>query len=95
MWRFKSKTLWTYFYTADPEEKERVRNDPNSPWEYEGPVSWKVNWAENKTGRPVWRFQCLKNPTYFWTEDPSEMATIRDTLQADYFLEGVAYYHAQ
>ncbi|MEI7815539.1 MAG: hypothetical protein WCJ13_12240, partial [Coriobacteriia bacterium] len=62
-------------------------------WAYEGPV-WKVS-RNTQAGKPVWRFRCLKNPTYFWTQDPVEMATIRDTLQADYFLEGIAYYHGQ
>jgi len=93
MWRFKSKTLWTYFYTADPAEMATVKNDPNAIWAYEGPV-WKVS-RNTQAGKPVWRFRCLKNPTYFWTQDPVEMATIRDTLQADYFLEGIAYYHGQ
>ena len=93
MWRFKSKTLWTYFYTADPAEMATVKNDPNAIWAYEGPV-WKVS-RNTQAGKPVWRFRCLKNPTYFWTQDPTEMATIRDTLSSDYVLEGIAYYHGQ
>ena len=68
-----------------------IKNDPNSIWQYEGATSIKVA-RTTSTAYPVWRFRCLKNPTYLWTSDPSEMANIRDNLGADYQLEGIAYW---
>ena len=43
----------------------------------------------------MWRFRCLKNPTFLWTSDPNEKLTIETTLQKVYVLEGVAYFIGQ
>ena len=91
MWRFKNKYMWSYFYSADPAEVATVRADPNSIWQYEGPTNIKIS-RKTTTPYPVWRFRCLKNPTYLWTADPNEMKTIDTTLKSDYQLEGVAYW---
>ena len=91
MWRFKNKKIWSYFYTADPAERAAIQADPNSIWQYEGPTTIKIS-RKIVTPYPVWRFQCLKNPTYLWTADPNEKNSIDANLKADYKLEGPAYY---
>ena len=98
MWRFKNKKIWSYFYTADPNEMQAIRNNPTSDWAYEGPTpGWKVSVAKPTANpaKPVWRFACLKNTTYLWTSDAAEKASIEKNLTSDYKLEGISYYLGQ
>ena len=92
MWRFRNKQDWTYFYTADPNEKNNLVTNLSATWALEGPA-WKV--SRTPTPMPVWRFRCLKNSTHLWTSDPNEKLTIENTLKSTYALEGIAYYLAQ
>jgi hypothetical protein len=43
------------------------------------------------TPQTVWRFRNLRNGFYLWSADPSEKATIINTLSGTWFYEGPAY----
>ncbi|MEI8083582.1 MAG: hypothetical protein WCI74_17230, partial [Actinomycetes bacterium] len=91
LWRFRNRQDWTYFYTADPAEKEDLVQNFGATWDLEGPA-WNV--CAVPSTFPVWRFRCLSNSTHLWTADPAEKAAIEKSLQSSYEFEGIAYYIA-
>jgi sugar lactone lactonase YvrE len=93
LWRFYKLTNGSHFYTADPVERDTVRNTLSAYYRYEG-AAYDVCLTNVPGATPVYRFYNLKNGTHFYTASEAERAGIQLTLSAVYRFEGVAFYLA-
>lgn len=93
VYRFWSKTLGGHFYTADPDEYNKLVNQYADVWTDEG-VAFYAYAEESAPPEtiPVYRFWSNRYDHHFYTSTETEKQKLIDNYPLDWTYEGIAWY---
>ncbi len=92
LFRFYNKKNGSHFYTAAPEERDRVIRDLSAIYLYDGPAYDVCAVSAAPTGSAsVYRFFNTRNGSHFYTASEAEKNSVLSTLSGTYSLDGVAF----
>lgn len=91
VYRFWSPLTLRHFYTASRGERDKLINEYQYAWDYEG-IAFYASSRPFADMLPLYRFWSPKQSSHLWTTDEKEANRMRLELADQWIYEGVGYY---